>query len=412
MDDAAAGVHLYGRARAYGRTVIDAYASPLPSVTVVWPDDPRPEERLGYPTRGVEWTAIDDGMRAECLVREVEYVLVYSSSHRHVDLEIAAEVAAGRRSRFSFSTMVTMAGTLMAEEAVRWLLGRRGGTDCRGYFFNPARRSGGAAAGGAARGRQAAARAALSQADDGRLSETLHADLLLNGVALVAVLASAVALGRLRAAGPVERRLRALYLGLAFLLAVRMLHWAEPRPLFAVGDLAGLFLCAAAIGLGAALLLPELARDDLWRLAALGLAAPAAMLVVQRLREARLAERLQPSLLTSLCRLPDNPDRDALIAADPLTASGTPLEGGALALYDPGAIDALAAHRVVTQATPLEAEAAGAARNLLDEHAATHLVRLTRDPPRFIAVAAGQIGGAGPRDIELEILSRLAERAR
>jgi hypothetical protein len=137
MDDAAAGVHLYRRARVHGRTVIDAYASPLPSVTVVKASDPRPEERLGYPTLGVDWTAVDQPMRDECLVREIEYVLVHSSSHRHVDLAVAAEVAAGRRSRFSFSTMVTMAGTLMAEEAVRQLLGRRGGADHRGYFFNP-----------------------------------------------------------------------------------------------------------------------------------------------------------------------------------------------------------------------------------------------------------------------------------
>ncbi len=139
MDDAAAGVHLYRRARALGRTVIDAYAAPLPSVTVVRPADPRPEERLGYPTRGADWRAIDEAMRAECLVREIEYVLIHSSSHAHVDLEVAAEVAAGKRSRFSFSTMVTMAGTLMAEEAIRVVLGRPGGTDCRGYFFNPHR---------------------------------------------------------------------------------------------------------------------------------------------------------------------------------------------------------------------------------------------------------------------------------
>jgi hypothetical protein len=139
MDDAGAGVHLYRRARAHGRTVIDAYASPLPSVTVVRPDAPRPEERLGYPTVGVEWTEVTDAMRAECLQREIAWVLTHSSSHRHVDMAVAAEVAAGRRSRFSFSTMVTMAGTLMAEEAIRVLLGRPGGTDHRGYFFNPHR---------------------------------------------------------------------------------------------------------------------------------------------------------------------------------------------------------------------------------------------------------------------------------
>ncbi len=137
MDDAAAGVEFYRRAAAHKRVVIDAYASPLPSVTVVHPDDPRPEERLGYPTVGVPWREVTAEMRVQCLMREIEYVLVHSSSHRHVDLEIAAEVAAGKRSRFSFSTMVTMAGTLMAEEAVRQILGRPGGADYRGYFFNP-----------------------------------------------------------------------------------------------------------------------------------------------------------------------------------------------------------------------------------------------------------------------------------
>ncbi len=137
MDDAAAGVELYRRAAYHGRTVIDAYASPLPSVTVVRPDDPRPEARLGYPTIGVPWREITAEMRVQCLMREIEYVLVNSTSHLHVDLQIAAEVAAGTRSRFSFSTMVTMAGTLMAEETVRRVLGRKGGTDYRGYFFNP-----------------------------------------------------------------------------------------------------------------------------------------------------------------------------------------------------------------------------------------------------------------------------------
>src|SRR5687768_15904174 len=50
MDDVAAGIHLYRRARALGATVIDAYTAPLPSVTVVRPADPRPEERLRWPT--------------------------------------------------------------------------------------------------------------------------------------------------------------------------------------------------------------------------------------------------------------------------------------------------------------------------------------------------------------------------
>ncbi|RYG18428.1 MAG: ThiF family adenylyltransferase, partial [Caulobacteraceae bacterium] len=57
-DDIAAGVALYRAAKAAGATVIDAYASPLPSVIVVRPSDPRPEERLRYPTHGKALDAI------------------------------------------------------------------------------------------------------------------------------------------------------------------------------------------------------------------------------------------------------------------------------------------------------------------------------------------------------------------
>ena len=46
MDDVRATIRLYRKAREHGATVIDAYTSPYPSVTVVRPDDPRPEERL------------------------------------------------------------------------------------------------------------------------------------------------------------------------------------------------------------------------------------------------------------------------------------------------------------------------------------------------------------------------------
>lgn len=137
MDDAAAGVHLYRQAKLHGLTVIDAYAAPLPSVTRVGPDAPRLEERLGYPTVGIDWRSITNAMRGECLEREIAYVLTHSSSHKYVDLAIAGEVAAGKRSRFSFSTMVTMVGMMMAEEAIRVILGRSGGTDHRGWFFNP-----------------------------------------------------------------------------------------------------------------------------------------------------------------------------------------------------------------------------------------------------------------------------------
>lgn len=137
MDDVAAGIHLYRKAQQHGATVIDAYTSPLPSVTVVGPADPRPEERLGYPTRGVAWAEIGEDDAAECALREVEYVLTHSSSRHHLDLDAAVEMVSGRRSRMSLAPMVITAGNLMCFEVLNAVLGRPSGTDHRGYFFNP-----------------------------------------------------------------------------------------------------------------------------------------------------------------------------------------------------------------------------------------------------------------------------------
>ena len=138
MDDIAAGIALYRKAREHGCTVIDAYASPLPSVAVVRPADPRPEQRLGFPTAGRASPALlDDAERLACMGREIEYVMVHSSSADHFELDIALELMAGRRKRMSFAPMVITTGNLMAFEAIKLILGRTPVADCRGYFFNP-----------------------------------------------------------------------------------------------------------------------------------------------------------------------------------------------------------------------------------------------------------------------------------
>lgn len=136
-DDIAAGVALYRAAKAAGATVIDAYASPLPSVIVVRPTDPRPEVRLGYPTRHKALDAIDADDLGRCFMKELEYVMTHSSSARQVDLAVAAKVASGQAKRMSFAPMVISTGCLMAYEALWLLIGRRSATDCRGWFFNP-----------------------------------------------------------------------------------------------------------------------------------------------------------------------------------------------------------------------------------------------------------------------------------
>jgi molybdopterin/thiamine biosynthesis adenylyltransferase len=137
MDDLAAGIALYRKAREHGATVIDAYTSPLPSVTVVRPTDPRPEERLGYPTVGVDWRDVTAEQAAACKAAEALYVIIHSSSADHIDHVLAAGLIAGTRTRPSFAPMVIETGTLMAFEAVKLLLGRESGVDHRGVFLNP-----------------------------------------------------------------------------------------------------------------------------------------------------------------------------------------------------------------------------------------------------------------------------------
>ena len=136
-DNLGASLLLYRTSKALGRPVIDAYASPLPSVYVTRPGRPMPEERLGYPTIGTRWDALTEDQRNESFLAEATHVMLHSSSRHHIDLDLAGEVAAGKRSRMSFAPMVITTGNLMAYETLGLLLGRDSATDERGWFFNP-----------------------------------------------------------------------------------------------------------------------------------------------------------------------------------------------------------------------------------------------------------------------------------
>ena len=137
MDDVGAGIQLYRGAREAGATVIDAYSSTLPSLVVVAPGDPRPEERLRFPTRGVAPADFTPEMLAGCKLAEIEYVLVHSSTSDTLDPTIAGEIMAGTRPRISFAPMVITTGTLMAYATVAELCGRPAPADHRGWFLNP-----------------------------------------------------------------------------------------------------------------------------------------------------------------------------------------------------------------------------------------------------------------------------------
>ena len=138
-DDLGASLLLYRTARAAGKAVIDAYASPLPSVYVTKPGDVPHEDRLGYPTIGTAWDQLTEDQRADAFLREAEHIVIHSSSRHYIDLDMVGDVVAGRRSRMSFAPMVITTGQFMAYEALHLILSRPYGTDNRGWFFNPYR---------------------------------------------------------------------------------------------------------------------------------------------------------------------------------------------------------------------------------------------------------------------------------
>lgn len=195
---------------------------------------------------------------------------------------------------------------------------------------------------------------------------------------------------------------------LLFVLTTARLLAGTGSPRCLLGDLAGLLAGGVLVAVGGSLMIETADAADLWRIGALTAAVLAATQSVRRLRETGRAARGQLSVLGSLPALPDGADAEAMIGASPLAASGSLIERDALALYDAPTIAALAEHRVVTAATVLAPEPAQAAANLMAEHAATHLVRLGRAPPRFLALNGGQLGGSGALDVELDALSRLA----
>lgn len=136
-DDLGASLLLYRTAQDIGRPVIDAYASPLPSVYVTRPRRPTPEQRLQYPTLKLQWDNLSDGVRQDAFLAEALHVMLNSSSRHYIDLDLAGEVAAGKRSRMSFAPMVISTGCLMAYEALGLILNRPSKTDETGWFFNP-----------------------------------------------------------------------------------------------------------------------------------------------------------------------------------------------------------------------------------------------------------------------------------
>lgn len=135
-DDLAASIALHRKARELGVAVVGSYAVPIPSVTVVRPTDPLPEERLGYPTTGTNWRIITDDEVQGCRLADARYALVHSRRAREMDPTLMAALLTGSRAAPSLAPFSMMTGTLMALETIK-LFAHRETVDCRGVFFDP-----------------------------------------------------------------------------------------------------------------------------------------------------------------------------------------------------------------------------------------------------------------------------------
>lgn len=193
------------------------------------------------------------------------------------------------------------------------------------------------------------------------------------------------------------------FAALVFVLACSRLAGDASRPLRLLGDAV---IAAAAGGINAlGAKLTGASEPIILAVSACAAGAAALALLVERF--ANPASRAE-GLLSPIARAA--PEEAAILAAHPLLASGVPVTTASLADLPDDLIAALAAKPVVCASGEASGDTlTGAACELLSRYGASHLLRLSQHPPRFLAVS----GGALNQDrltSELTIVARLLER--
>lgn len=121
-------------------------------------------------------------------------------------------------------------------------------------------------------------------------------------------------------------------------------------------------------------------------------------------------QRASSGLVHALAQVSHRSDRASLLEAHPLLSQGRLLDGPVLADYPEDTIKSLLSYPILTGQTGPEA-LRDATRDLLDRYAATHLVRVTVEPPQLLAISAGELAGPSLDD-DLALVARLIEGAR
>lgn len=190
-----------------------------------------------------------------------------------------------------------------------------------------------------------------------------------------------------------------VFAALILVLATSRLMTGQGRPRWLLLDI-GLMLAGA--GIAVAVALPVAAR--------VAIAACMAAMVALVLLIERFAAQREVGLIRALARLGPEAERSDMIAAHPLLSTGYPIAAPQLDDLPADILRRLARNPIISAATlPLDPVEAEAAREILDRHAASHLLRLAADPPEFLAVVASGLS-AERIDDELTIAVRLLEK--
>lgn len=191
------------------------------------------------------------------------------------------------------------------------------------------------------------------------------------------------------------------FAALLLVLATSRLISGYGRPAALFVDVAVMLGAGGIVALAAAgIAIPE---GDVYPLATCTAALAALVLLVERFAR---TQREEGGLIEAVAYCGN--ERSAILSAHPLLAGGEVIEGAALADMPEQALEGLAAMRVIGPRMD-DAQWADAANELLGRHSASHLLRLSAVPPRFLAVMGGSLGEER-LDAELEIVARLLER--
>lgn len=135
MDKMYASLILERTAREKKITIVDAWLTPYASVFVMTPDSPHWEEFMDLPTNGVPLKEITADLCQKALEKEIEYTFSHFKPYDIINRESVNNIVSNKNVRPSLAPVVWLSGVLMANEAMKILIGQSH-TDHAGIFYN------------------------------------------------------------------------------------------------------------------------------------------------------------------------------------------------------------------------------------------------------------------------------------